>query len=116
HTGAAIRFATRAEGAVTIVGGRRCEMKAGDLILTPPMGGHGHLTQSNHRIIWFDPANMPRIGGVDAHFFEPGDPRNNQFWQVDAGEEPLWAERGLPREAGAGRPGRCRKNALPARG
>src|SRR5262249_27452577 len=31
HTGAAIRFATRADGAVTIVNGRRCEMKAGDL-------------------------------------------------------------------------------------
>src|SRR2546428_8139693 len=51
HTGAAIRFATRAEGAVTIVNGRRCEMKAGDLILTPPMWGHGHINASAHRII-----------------------------------------------------------------
>ena len=29
HTGAAIRFATRADGAATIVNGRRCEMKEG---------------------------------------------------------------------------------------
>src|SRR5262245_55951775 len=43
HTGAAVRLATRAEGAVTIVNGRRCEMKAGDLILTPPMVWHGHI-------------------------------------------------------------------------
>src|SRR5262249_23769050 len=38
HTGAAVRLATRAEGAATIVNGRRCEMKAGGLILSPPMG------------------------------------------------------------------------------
>ena len=38
---------------------------------------------------------MPLIRAVDAHFFEPGDPRNNAFWQVDEGEESLWAEAGL---------------------
>jgi len=95
HTGAAIRFATRAEGAVTIVDGRRCEMKAGDLIVTPPMVWHGHINESDQRIIWFDAANMPLIRALDAHFFEPGDPRNNQFWQVEAGEESLWTEAGL---------------------
>src|ERR1700724_1892415 len=98
HTGAAIRFATRAQGAVTIVNGRRCEMQAGDLILTPPMVWHGHINESDHRIIWFDAANMPLIRAVDAHFFEPGDPRNNEFWQVDQGEEALWTEAGLRAE------------------
>ena len=98
HTGAAIRFATRADGAATIVNGRRCEMKDGDLILTPPMCWHGHINESDHRIIWFDAANMPLIRAVDAHFFEPGDPRNNAFWQVDAGEENLWTEAGLRAE------------------
>jgi gentisate 1,2-dioxygenase len=101
HTGAAIRFATRADGAATIVNGRRCEMKEGDLILTPPMCWHGHINESDHRIIWFDAANMPLIRAVDAHFFEPGDPRNNEFWQVDAGEENLWAESGLRAEGAA---------------
>jgi gentisate 1,2-dioxygenase len=95
HTGAAIRFATRADGAATIVNGRRCEMKDGDLILTPPMCLHGHINESDHRIIWFDAANMPLIRAVDAHFFEPGDSRNNAFWQVDEGDESLWAEAGL---------------------
>src|SRR5262249_40189404 len=94
-TGAAIGFARGAEGAVTIVNGRRCEMKAGDLILTPPMVWHGHINESDRRIIWFDAANMPLIRAVDAHFFEPGDPRNNAFWQVDEGEESLWGEAGL---------------------
>src|SRR6266704_3587605 len=101
HTGAAVRFATRAEGAVTIVDGRRCEMKAGDLILTPPMVWHGHINESDHRIIWFDAANMPLIRAVDAHFFEPGDPRNNAFWQVDEGDEALWTEAGLRAEGAA---------------
>jgi gentisate 1,2-dioxygenase len=95
HTGAAIRFATRADGAATIVNGRRCEMKQGDLILTPPMCWHGHINESDRRIIWFDAANMPLIGGLDAHFFEPGNPGDNAFWQVDAGDELLWAEAGL---------------------
>jgi gentisate 1,2-dioxygenase len=95
HTGAAIRFATRADGAATIVNGRRCDMRAGDLILTPPMCWHGHINESDRRIIWFDAANMPLIRGLDAHFFEPGNPGDNAFWQVDEGEERLWAESGL---------------------
>jgi gentisate 1,2-dioxygenase len=102
HTGAAIRFATRAEGAATIVNGRRCAMAAGDLILTPPMCWHGHINESEQRIIWFDAANMPLIRAVDAHFFEPGDPRDNAFWQADAGEESLWAEAGLVAEGAGG--------------
>jgi gentisate 1,2-dioxygenase len=95
HTGAAIRFATNADGAATIVNGRRCDMRAGDLILTPPMCWHGHINESGRRIIWFDAANMPLIRGLDAHFFEPGNPGANDFWQVDEGDERLWTEAGL---------------------
>ena len=95
HTFAAIRFATRAQGAATIVNGRRCEMQPGDLILTPPMCWHGHINESDHRIIWFDAANIPLLRQLDANFFEPGDPKANQFWQVDEGDEKLWAEPGL---------------------
>src|SRR5262249_22234175 len=98
HTGAAIRFATRADRAGTIVNRRRCEMEAGGLMLNPPVVCHGHINESDHRIIWFDAANMPLIRAVDAHFFEPGDPRNNAFWQVDQGEEALWTEAGLRAE------------------
>src|SRR5215468_11023988 len=87
HTGAAIRFATRADGAVTIVNGRRCEMKAGDLILTPPMVWHGHINESDHRIIWFDAANMPLIRAVDAHFFEPGEATRRLLHAAPAGAD-----------------------------
>jgi gentisate 1,2-dioxygenase len=95
HTFSAIRFATRAEGAATIVNGRRCNMREGDLILTPPMCWHGHINESDRRIIWFDAANIPLIRQLDANFFEPGDPKANQFWQVDQGEEKMWAESGM---------------------
>jgi gentisate 1,2-dioxygenase len=86
HTAAAIRFSTRAEGAVTIVNGRRCEMQEGDLVLTPPMCWHGHINQSGRRTVWFDAANMPAICALDASFFEPGTRQDERFWEVsDAG-------------------------------
>jgi gentisate 1,2-dioxygenase len=95
HTGAAIRFAVEAEGAATIVDGRRCEMKAGDLILTPPMAWHGHINPSSSRIIWFDAANMPLLRALNAHFFDPGNPQDRDFWKVDAGDERNWRASGL---------------------
>jgi len=82
HTAAAIRFATRAEGALTIVNGRRCEMKEGDLVLTPPMCWHGHINQGTRRTVWFDAANMPAICALDASFFEPGLRHDERFWDV----------------------------------
>ena len=82
HTAAAIRFSTRAEGAVTIVNGRRCEMKEGDLVLTPPMCWHGHINQGAKRTVWFDAANMPAICALDASFFEPGTRQDERFWEV----------------------------------
>src|SRR5438128_7494634 len=82
HTAAAIRFSTRAEGAGTIVNGRRCEMKEGDLVLTPPMCWHGHINQAGRRTVWFDAANMPAICSLDASFFEPGTRQDERFWEV----------------------------------
>ena len=95
HTAAAIRFATRCEGALTIVNGRRCEMHEGDLVLTPPMCWHGHINEGDQRTTWFDAANMPLIGHLDANFFEPGDRNINDFWQVGAEQETVWEGAGL---------------------
>jgi len=96
HTAAAIRFSTRAEGSVTIVNGRRCEMKEGDLVLTPPMCWHGHINQGERRTVWFDAANMPAICALDASFFEPGTRQDEKFWEVgvDGSDEYRypWAE------------------------
>lgn len=82
HTAAAIRFSTRAEGALTVVNGRRCEMREGDLVLTPPMCWHGHINAGDRRTVWFDAANMPAICALDASFFEPGSRQDERFWEV----------------------------------
>jgi len=95
HTAAAIRFATRCEGAVTIVNGRRCQMHEGDLVLTPPMCWHGHINEGDTMTTWFDAANMPLIGHLDASFFEPGERNTNDFWQVGTEEEDVWEGAGL---------------------
>ncbi len=95
HTASAIRFATRAEGAMTIVNGRRCEMLEGDLVLTPPMCWHGHINAGAQRTVWFDAANMPLVCNLDASFFEPGRRDDADFWKVDEGDERLWAAAGM---------------------
>src|SRR5499427_7803578 len=95
HTFSAIRLATRAEGAATIVNGRRCEMQCGDLILTPPMCWHGHINESTRRIVWFDAANLPLVRALDANFFEPAEPGSHAFWNADAGAEAIWSSQGL---------------------
>src|SRR5207249_2923997 len=108
HSAAAIRFSTRAEGAVTIVNGRRCEMHEGDLVLTPPMCWHGHINEGTRRTVWFDAANMPAICMLDASFFEPGLRQDERFWDVGAegsaeyrfpGDEARRALAGAPRAA-----------------
>ena len=95
HVMSALRFATQAEGAVTIVNGRRCEMAHGDLVLTPPMCWHGHINEGDRRTVWFDATNMPLVNALDANFFEPGDPNDDTFWAVDEGDERLAREAGL---------------------
>ena len=101
HTASAIRFATRAEGAVTIVNGRRCAMLVGDLVLTPPMCWHGHINEGDDRTVWFDAANIPLVNALHANFFEPGSRADNAFWEVDEGDERLWQEAGLEAEGHA---------------
>ena len=101
HTAAAIRFSTRAEGAVTIVNGRRCEMHPGDLVLTPPWCWHGHINESDGRTVWFDAANIPLINDLDVNFFDPGNREgggDNAFWEVDEDDEALWKTSGLVAE------------------
>lgn len=113
HTAAAIRFATEAEGAVTIVNGRRCAMHAGDLVLTPPMCWHGHINEGATRTVWFDAANIPLINRLDANFFEPGDPGAAAFWRVDEGDERLWAHAGLMPAGATPEPARSPKYRYP---
>lgn len=96
HTFSAIRFATRSEGATTIVNGRRCEMHEGDVVLTPSMSWHGHINEGDRRTTWFDAADLPFINSQDLNFLEFGDERSSEdFWKVDEGAEGAWSGAGL---------------------
>lgn len=101
HSAAAIRFGVQSEGSATIVNGRRCDMLAGDLILTPPMCWHGHINLSDHQTVWFDGANMPLVCELDANFFEPGSRDDDDFWKVDSGAERSWEVSGMTPLAGS---------------
>jgi gentisate 1,2-dioxygenase len=113
HTFAALRFATQADGAVTMVNGRRCEMKSGDLVLTPPWCWHGHINESSRRTVWFDAANLPLIRSLDANFFEPGDPDSSDFWRADADADRKQAVGHAPHYHHAGADTRSRLAAAP---
>ena len=76
-------------------------MLPGDLVLTPPWCWHGHINESENRIVWFDAANIPLINDLDVNFFEPGNREgggDNAFWEVDEGDERLWKSSGLAAE------------------
>ena len=47
------------------------------------------------RFVWFDAANIPLVGNLDANFFEPGARGDAEFWKVDEGDERLWATAGM---------------------
>ncbi|AQT82382.1 gentisate 1,2-dioxygenase [Mycolicibacterium litorale] len=75
HTPAAIRFVLEGTGTVTTVDGDACDMRAGDLILTPPWAYHDHANTADTPMIWFDGLDLPLVSHLDAIFFEqfPGD-------------------------------------------
>ena len=95
HTFAAIRFATRADGAATIVNGRRCEMQRGrpdphaaDVLARPYQRERPphHLVRRRQHAA--DPRSSTPISS------SPAIRKANEFWQVDEGDEKLWAEAG----------------------
>ena len=94
HTAPAIRFGVDSDGAATIVDGRRCDMGKGDLVLTPPMCWHGHINDSSQRTVGFDALGSPLTNLLDASFFEPGT-ADAAGWDVDEGDERLWAASGM---------------------
>ncbi|HLZ58951.1 MAG TPA: cupin domain-containing protein [Ktedonosporobacter sp.] len=70
HSPGAIRFVLHGEGVWTTVNGDACDMRAGDLILTPSWTWHDHCNGSDHPMIWFDGLDLPTIIALDAVFFQ----------------------------------------------
>ena len=62
HVAAAIRFIIKGEGTVTIVNGEPAPMKPGDLVLTPSLNWHGHVSQGSGPMMWMDSLDAPLVG------------------------------------------------------
>ncbi|SOD61726.1 gentisate 1,2-dioxygenase [Streptomyces zhaozhouensis] len=71
HTPGAIRFVTEGEGVWTTVNGDACDMRPGDLVLTPGGAWHDHANGGDGHMYWFDGLDLPMIEALDAIFFEP---------------------------------------------
>ncbi len=70
HTPNAIRFVLSGSGVFTTVNGDACDMKPGDLILTPNWNWHDHNNQSDAPVVWFDGLDLPLLTTLESIFFE----------------------------------------------
>ena len=70
HTPSAIRFVLTGSGVYTTVNGDACELKTGDLILTPIWNWHDHNNQSDQPMVWFDGLDLPLLTTLESIFFE----------------------------------------------
>ncbi len=62
HVAAAIRFIIKGEGTVTIVNGEPAPMSPGDLVLTPSLYWHGHVSEGSGPMMWMDSLDAPLVG------------------------------------------------------
>ena len=70
HSPSALRFVVEGQGAWTTVDGDRCDMAAGDLVLTPSYAWHDHHNESDEPMMWFDGLDLPLACYLDTQFFE----------------------------------------------
>lgn len=61
HTPNAVRMVVEGEGAWTLVGGQKCPMARGDLILTPTGLWHEHGHDGSGPVIWLDVLDLPLV-------------------------------------------------------
>ncbi|MDQ6857787.1 MAG: cupin domain-containing protein [Chloroflexota bacterium] len=94
HTPSAIRFVIEGEGVWTTVNGDACDMKPGDLILTPNWAWHDHTNAGDKRMVWFDGLDLPFVANLESIFFERYD-GTNQPIVTRNGSEARFAGRGL---------------------
>jgi gentisate 1,2-dioxygenase len=70
HSPSAIRFVMVGSGAYTTVNGDACEMRPGDLILTPNWAWHDHNSYGTEPLVWFDGLDLPLVATLESVFFE----------------------------------------------
>jgi gentisate 1,2-dioxygenase len=70
HTAGALRFVLEGEGVWTTVDGDACDMRPGDVVLTPRWNWHDHCNGRDEPMLWFDGLDIPLVNALDASFFE----------------------------------------------
>jgi gentisate 1,2-dioxygenase len=99
HTPSAIRFMLRGKNGYTTVEGDRCEMKPGDLVLTPSMTWHDHGNDGADPAMWIDLLDSPIVRYLENLAGEPypderqkaaGAPGVSERRFAHAGLRPAW--------------------------
>jgi gentisate 1,2-dioxygenase len=72
HTPNAVRMVIEGEGAWTTVEGQRCEMRRGDLILTPGGLWHEHGHDGEAPVVWLDVLDLPLVHYLEASYHVDG--------------------------------------------
>ena len=73
HTPNAVRMVVEGTGAWTTVDGERCEMRRGDLILTPTGLWHEHGHDGAEPVVWLDVLDLPLVYYLEASYHVDGD-------------------------------------------
>lgn len=103
HTPAALRYVIEGGGAYTVVDGQRCEMEAGDVVLTPNWAWHEHGHDGEGPMIWLDGLDLPLVHTLRLVFAqfgaaEAGPEKTIESVGLRSGELlPRWSEASRPR-------------------
>ncbi|MDN0083767.1 cupin domain-containing protein [Crenobacter sp. SG2305] len=73
HTPNAVRLIVEGEGAYSTVDGEKCEMRRGDLILTPTGLWHEHGHDGDEPVVWLDVLDLPLVYYMEASYVEEGE-------------------------------------------
>jgi gentisate 1,2-dioxygenase len=92
HTASALRYIVEGSGAYTVVDGRRIDMEAGDVVLTPNWSWHEHGHAGEGPMLWLDGLDLPMVNTLHLIFTEHGDsstamapssgPARNLVWKL----------------------------------
>ena len=72
HTPNAVRMIVEGESAYTTVGGEKCVMSRGDLILTPTGLWHEHGHDGDKPVVWLDVLDLPLVYYMEASYHIDG--------------------------------------------
>jgi gentisate 1,2-dioxygenase len=91
HTPNAVRLIVEGESAYTTVGGEKCVMQRGDLILTPTGQWHEHGHDGDQPVVWLDVLDLPLVYYMEASYHIDG---SRQTVKPERGDK-LYARGGM---------------------